>query len=48
MAQVAYKSGGTDEEDGCGETRVDREDSSAFLPFAISFVMWKFGCRIKT
>jgi hypothetical protein len=39
MAQVANKSGRTDEEDGCGETRVDRDDSSVFLPFAISFVM---------
>jgi hypothetical protein len=39
MAQVANKSGRTDEEDGCGETRVDREDSSVFLLFAISFVM---------
>jgi hypothetical protein len=39
MDQMANKSGGTDGEDGCGERRVDREDSSVFLPFAISFVM---------
>jgi len=40
MAQVANKSGGTDEEDGCGETRVDRG-------FKCIFTICYLICNVK-